>query len=234
MPDSHFLAGQKRRGERKRDTAEKVRGLEWHRMKRSGQISWSWTHKYNKLLCQLLSYLSIDFLLSQYIYLSTVSLYKRSSLICVISIHAYPCVVLPQLQLSLFSSTTWCSSMYRSLRVSDSVALSSNTCCWRSASLLSDDAESSPPSILPFRPTLPVFLSPPSSHTFVHFSWLFLFWGEHKRSLLSISCSPSQCFPFVHFPSPSPPLLFSLVLSMTESCPSKLWVLLCLLPQWVR
>lgn len=58
------------------------------------------------------------------------------------------------------------SSMYRSLRASDSVSLSSNTCCRRSASLLSDDAESSPPlhppSSLSARPSL--FSSLPLPH----------------------------------------------------------------------
>lgn len=124
-----------------------------------------------------LSYLSILYWLklplSQCIHLSTVSPFFKRKAHSVISIRAYPSVVPPHLELSLFSSTTWCSSMYCSLRVSDSVSLSSNTCCRRSASLPSDDAESSPPSILPFRPTLPAFLSSPSSHTCMYLTDCF-------------------------------------------------------------
>lgn len=105
----------------------------------------------------------------------------------IIPIFAYLSVVLPHSQLSLFSSTTWSSSPYRSLRVSDSVSLSSNTCCRGSASLLSDGAESSPP-FPSYPPCLPLSLSSPCTHTCI---FLFLFWGEHKHSLLSISCSLS-------------------------------------------
>lgn len=60
---------------------------------------------------------------------------------------------------------------YPSLRVPDSVPLSSNTCCRRSASLLSDDAQSSPPSFLSFHATLPVSLS--LTHTHVLYCMFF-------------------------------------------------------------
>lgn len=76
----------------------------------------------------------------------------------IISFHAYPPVVLAHLQLNL-SSTTWCSSMYRSLRLSDSlsilqhllseISLSPVRWCWEQPSL-----------ILSLRPALPVLLSP--------------------------------------------------------------------------
>lgn len=229
MPDSHFLAGQKREGERKRDKAEKVRGLEWQDEEmRANQLELD-TEIQKAAMSVSFSYLSI-YLPSFSINLSFNSFSLQVQSTPIISIHAYPCMVLPHLQLSLFSSTTWCSSMYRSLRVSDSVSLSSNTCCWRSASLLSDDAESSPPSILLFRPTLPVSLSPSASHTCVHFPdcyffFLFSFWGEYKCSLgLLPDVSPLFAF-HLHLP------FFSLDLSMTESCSSNLWVLHCLLPE---
>lgn len=130
---------------------------------------------YRMCLLLALIYLSCTDLSSLFFNVSIFQQFLPSSSVAhsIISVHAYPSVVLPHLQLSLFHSTTWCSSMYRSLRVSDSVSLSSNTCCRRSASLLSDDAESSPPSILPFHPTLPVFLSSLSSHTCVRLTDCF-------------------------------------------------------------
>lgn len=95
------------------------------------------------------------------------------------------------------------------------VSLSSNTCCRRSASLLSDDAQSSPPSILAFHPTVP-FLT----HTHeTGFFLSFLFWDKLNRCLLSSSSSPRWCVPlFICFPSPPP--TFSLDLNTRAAHPN--------------
>lgn len=136
-----------------------------------------------------------------------------------ILVHAYLSVVLLHLQLSLFSSKTWCSS----IRIAPSVCLTLSLSilqhllsgislspvrwCWEQPSL----------SVLPsLSSSLSLFLF----HTYEHFPVFIL----RRAQTLSLCRS----LPFVHVPSPSPPPLFSLDLSMTESCPSKLWVLLCL------
>lgn len=114
---------------------------------------------------------------------------------------------------------------YRSLRVSDSVSLSSNTCCRRSASLLSDDAESSPPS------TLLVFLSPSLLLCHVHacmFLAVFILSRAQALSSLSGSCSPLQMSPLLSVFHLHLPSFLLICLCDKRACPFKLWVLLCL------
>lgn len=163
----------------------------------------------------------LAFLLSQFIRLSTVSPYQRS----VISVQAYLSVALPHLQLKslllnnlvlLYVSLPPCVWLSLSIlqHLLSEISLSSVRWCWEQPSLY-PPFPSDPPcfSLFPFltstRAFNRLFYSETSTNAPVSL-YLLLSSPMSPLCLLSISA------------------VFSLDLSLTESCPSKPWVLLCL------
>lgn len=163
----------------------------------------------------ILSWLTL--LYAQFIYLSTVSPHNRSALhplypslpVCSAASLAAQSLLLNILVLLyvLLPPCVW-------------VSLSSNTCCRRSASLLSDDAQSSPPSVLAFRPTLPVFLSSPSSHTCMHLTGFFCFNSQiNTNGAFSPSPAlPADVSPLFVFHLHLPPFLWICLWAAHPSC----------------
>lgn len=135
------------------------------------------------------------------VYLSTVSPHDRSA-----PRHLQPELTClwrwqPHSQLSLLSSTSWCSSMYCSCRVSESV--SPPTPAVGDQPLLSDDAQSSPPSILASHPTVPF-----PTHTRMKPASFSFFFNSEINSNSAFSLPP---LPLADAP---PPPLFALHLHL--------------------
>lgn len=138
MPVSCFLGEPERKGEEDRGTQRESSGS---RVSKDEEIRWRWRDQYRSAGAEdkakqqaasssaprtvyfslsdlsILSWLML--LYAQFIFQQFLPTIAAHS---ILSIRAYLPVVLPHLQLSLFSSTSWCSSMYCSRRVSESVS----------------------------------------------------------------------------------------------------------------
>lgn len=128
-------------------------------------------------------------------------------------------------KLSLFSTTTWCSSMFSSHSVSESVSPPTPAVGDQPLSCQMMLRVALPLSSL-FHPTLPFFPLFPSSHTCMHLTGFPILRSAQMLPslyfMLSMSMSPLCSL------SISSSHLFSWSVYDRESCPSMLWVMLCL------